>query len=380
MKNRAIFLTLCLAILLCFIPALAVAGENLSSESPVLLGVGLVNDTSYSRPLVTGIGRSPSTVTASSSIKIQVIGTGQAKSMRFCTVRFQNIRTGTSISTDYSTGTIEGWVYENTIEIGEDADYGEYIIDSVTIGDASGNSCTYRGNNNIFTSFPKLPNNLGSLTFMVINPKTQKYGEDLFWTFDNGHLSITGKGEMHSFTDYAHASVSEKQPWESFRNNIASVTLSEGAESIGNYAFGGCSNLQEITIPNSVTYVGDNAFKGCTSLSDINYQSTEKQKAKMSIQSNNDYLLNATWHFDRPSSIEWRALPTTLTYEESTSNSKLDASGGIILARYKNGLEEEVALSADMVSGFDITTTGIKTLTVTYESKKRLSISPSTMC
>lgn len=40
--------------------------------------------------------------------------------------------------------------------------------------------------------------------------------------------------------------------------------------SIGNYAFGNCSNLTSITIPTNVASIGDDAFRFCGSLTAIN--------------------------------------------------------------------------------------------------------------
>src|SRR5208337_504915 len=48
-----------------------------------------------------------------------------------------------------------------------------------------------------------------------------------------------------------------------------SYTIPNSVTSIGDYAFGWCSNLTSITIPDSVTSLGDFAFPYCTSLSSI---------------------------------------------------------------------------------------------------------------
>lgn len=44
---------------------------------------------------------------------------------------------------------------------------------------------------------------------------------------------------------------------------MTSVTIGDGATSIGNYAFYGCDGLTSITIPGSVASIGDYAFYGC---------------------------------------------------------------------------------------------------------------------
>lgn len=50
---------------------------------------------------------------------------------------------------------------------------------------------------------------------------------------------------------------------------VTSVTLSEGLEIIGRYAFGWNTSLTSITIPSTVTYVGDDAFYNCDVLTNV---------------------------------------------------------------------------------------------------------------
>ena len=51
--------------------------------------------------------------------------------------------------------------------------------------------------------------------------------------------------------------------------NLTSIIISDGVESVGNRAFYNCTNLTSIIIPDSVTTIGDNAFYGCTGLTCI---------------------------------------------------------------------------------------------------------------
>lgn len=48
--------------------------------------------------------------------------------------------------------------------------------------------------------------------------------------------------------------------------SVATLSLPEGMESIGWFAFYGCANLVEICIPASVTAIGYAAFDGCTNI------------------------------------------------------------------------------------------------------------------
>ena len=65
--------------------------------------------------------------------------------------------------------------------------------------------------------------------------------------------------------------------------------------------------------------------------------------------------------------IEIRSLPTQTIYVRNRD--ELNVAGGRVLASYKSGAEEEIDLTADMVSGFDNSALGKQTLTVTIGGK-----------
>ena len=54
-------------------------------------------------------------------------------------------------------------------------------------------------------------------------------------------------------------------------SGLNSVTITEGVESIGGYAFYWCSSLTSVIIPESVTEIGDGAFSLCSSLNSVTY-------------------------------------------------------------------------------------------------------------
>ena len=53
------------------------------------------------------------------------------------------------------------------------------------------------------------------------------------------------------------------------RKNAEIVTIPNSVESIGIYAFSGCSGLTSVTIPNSVTSIWGDAFSGCSALTSV---------------------------------------------------------------------------------------------------------------
>ena len=50
---------------------------------------------------------------------------------------------------------------------------------------------------------------------------------------------------------------------------IKDLVIPNSVESIGNYAFSGCSGLTSVTIPNSVESIGNYAFSGCSGLTSV---------------------------------------------------------------------------------------------------------------
>lgn len=54
-----------------------------------------------------------------------------------------------------------------------------------------------------------------------------------------------------------------------YKSTLINAEIGELCSSIGNGAFGGCSNLTSVTIPNSVTSFGTYAFASCTNLTNV---------------------------------------------------------------------------------------------------------------
>ena len=81
-------------------------------------------------------------------------------------------------------------------------------------------------------------------------------------------------------------------------NNKVTYTIPDSVRGIGDGAFYDCKPLKSVTIGNGVTSIGDQAFADCDSLEDVWYTGSKTDRGNISIGSSNDYLTNATWHYN----------------------------------------------------------------------------------
>lgn len=96
-------------------------------------------------------------------------------------------------------------------------------------------------------------------------------GADLTWTlFDNGHLEITGTGKMWKYA-------STEDIWHGHKSEIVSVSVGDGVESIGDYAFYQCSALTSVDLPDSLKTIYDYAFYDCDSLVSVSFHEGIKE-------------------------------------------------------------------------------------------------------
>lgn len=86
---------------------------------------------------------------------------------------------------------------------------------------------------------------------------------------------------------------------------LTSAIIGDGLTSIVANTFNGCTGLTSITVPNSVEKILYSAFCGCTALKDVYYNSTETQWSKITIEENNDPLLNAVLHCAQGGQAYW---------------------------------------------------------------------------
>ena len=105
------------------------------------------------------------------------------------------------------------------------------------------------------------------------------------------------------------ASIGQDAFWDC--TGLTTVTIGNSVTSIGQGAFCDCTGLTTVTIGSSVTSIDDWTFSGCEKLSDVWYNGTKAEREqKLTIGSNNDPLLSATWHYlteDFEATVEWNS-------------------------------------------------------------------------
>ena len=79
-------------------------------------------------------------------------------------------------------------------------------------------------------------------------------GDNLTWTFDGTTLTVSGTGKMPNLA------YNEEAPWGLYADDIYSVVIEHGVESIGDFSFSKYNNLVYVDISDTVTYIGTEAF------------------------------------------------------------------------------------------------------------------------
>ena len=101
-------------------------------------------------------------------------------------------------------------------------------------------------------------------------------GEDLYWSFEGGTLTITGSGAMDDFETDA--------PWAAHKSEIKSVVL-KGVTYIGANAFRNYDALTSVDFGSKLYEIGPNAFRSCDGLTSISLPASFKVFGESSFMS-----------------------------------------------------------------------------------------------
>ena len=93
-------------------------------------------------------------------------------------------------------------------------------------------------------------------------------GEEIYWSYADGVLTLTGSGEMDDLYEYV--------PWEEYRDEITTLVLEGEITYIGAHSFTDYDALEAIDFGDSLKEIGYEAFKYCDGLTTISLPETFK--------------------------------------------------------------------------------------------------------
>lgn len=120
-------------------------------------------------------------------------------------------------------------------------------------------------------------------------------GTNVTWSLDDsGVLTIQGSGNMIMGDSV------RKSAWEDYQNQVKTVNFVGEISSISPFAFRGNENIEEIILPDAVNTIGRYAFWGCTNLKSVTFS-----KNIISIDSTAFYNCKSLEEVDLPESLRY---------------------------------------------------------------------------
>nr|MBQ8244403.1 leucine-rich repeat domain-containing protein [Oscillospiraceae bacterium] len=149
-------------------------------------------------------------------------------------------------------------------------------------------------------------------------------GDALTWSIAEGTLTISGTGDMYDYSTDNLTSL-EDSPWRLSEAPFTAIVMEEGITSIGDGAFMGLEAVTTVTIPVSLQSVGAYAFSGCTGLTEVIFPNDANGLKGIGIGAFADcYNLTVS-------------LPISVTYVDETA---FAFSMGTIVVEYAGTLEQ----------------------------------------
>ena len=138
----------------------------------------------------------------------------------------------------------------------------------------------------------------GKTIMPLVTGECGESGSNLTWIYDqvSKALTISGTGTMANYS-------SNSQPWNSYRQDIQSIVIGSGVETIGEYAFRGCSNFTTLLLPASVQSIGSWAFVSCSGLKTVTIGSGVKYIYNDAFYGSN--AVTDVYCYADPSGLTW---------------------------------------------------------------------------
>ena len=100
---------------------------------------------------------------------------------------------------------------------------------------------------------------------------TGQCGDSLTWTlYADGSFVVSGKGSMPNYS-------SSGMPWYAYKDSIKTVTVEDGVDKIGAYAFNACKAMESVTVGDSIESIGAYAFSHSPKLTEVTLGSSLKK-------------------------------------------------------------------------------------------------------
>lgn len=167
------------------------------------------------------------------------------------------------------------------------------------------------------------------ITFVQLK-EVNKTGE-CFYELDGSSLRIFGEGKMGNY------SYNSQAPWG---RNITSLTIEDGVQNVGSYAFYYCGNITEAELPDSVNEIGEHAFFYSTGLKTINIPDS--------------VTVIKLGAFDGCHALENVELHEGITEIQSLAFSTCDSLSSVTLPESLETLGYQVFYSCDLLKSFNL--------------------------
>lgn len=172
--------------------------------------------------------------------------------------------------------------------------------------------------------------NNNNLTFVQL-AEVSRTGE-CFYELDGTTLRIYGNGKMGDYTYNSPA------PWG---KNITSLTIENGVQNVGSYAFTGCKQITEVILPGSVTELGEYAFMYCDKLESVNIP--------------DDVNVITKGVFDGCASLDGVELHEGITEIQSLAFSGCDSISSIVLPESLQTIGNQAFYGCGSLTSFNLT-------------------------